>query len=132
MAQSLFQVGGNVGTSFGPLLAAWFIIPHGQRNILWFALLAVLSLLILSFVARWYGNHLETNRAATPTQLSSPISSHKLKTTMAILVALMFSKFVYMSSMHSFYSFFLIDKFGLSAAQAQSRLFILLAAVASL
>ena len=128
-AQSIFQVGGNVGTSFGPLLAAWFIIPHGQRSILWFALLAMVSFSILAFVAKWFANHLTTAPAAAPTKASA-VDSRTVTVSMAILVALMFSKFVYMSSMHSFYAFYLMDKFGMTAQRAQTDLFILLGAVA--
>ena len=130
MAQSLFQVGGNVGTSLGPLIAAWFIIPHGQRSILWFALLAVFSLAILSCVARWNGNHLEKTKAAPTTRSETSMDTMAITISMAILVALMFSKFVYMSAMHSFYAFYLIDKFSMSPSSAQTALFVLLGAVA--
>ena len=130
LAQSTFQVGGNVGTSFGPLLAAWFIIPHGQKSILWFALLAMASMTILGFVARWFANHLTTSAAAAKPTKASAVDSRTVTLSMAILVALMFSKFVYMSSMHSFYAFYLMDKFGMSAERAQIDLFILLGAVA--
>ena len=77
-AQSTFQVGGNVGTSFGPLLAAWFIIPNGQKSILWFALLAMASMTILAMVARWFANHLTTQRSASakPTSPSPLIQPH--------------------------------------------------------
>ncbi len=128
-AQSVFQVGGNVGTSFGPLLAAWFIIPHGQRSILWFALLAMVSFSILAFVAKWFANHLTTAPAFAPSKASA-VDSRTVTLSMTILVALMFSKFVYMSSMHSFYAFYLMDKFGMTAQRAQTDLFILLGAVA--
>jgi MFS transporter, FSR family, fosmidomycin resistance protein len=130
LAQSTFQVGGNVGTSFGPLLAAWFIIPHGQRTILWFALLAVASMAILAAVAKWFANHLTASAAISKPAPSSTFDSRTITISMAILVALMFSKFVYMSSMHSFYAFYLMDKFSMSAERAQIDLFILLGAVA--
>ena len=74
-AQSTFQVGGNVGTSFGPLLAAWFIIPHGQKSILWFALLAIASMTILGMVARWFANHLTTSAAAAKPTKASAVDS---------------------------------------------------------
>ncbi len=128
-AQSIFQVGGNMGTSFGPLLAAWFIIPYGQRSILWFALLAMVSFSILAFVAKWFANHLTTAPAFAPSKASA-VDSRTVTLSMTILVALMFSKFVYMSSMHSFYAFYLMDKFGMTAQRAQTDLFILLGAVA--
>lgn len=129
-AQSVFQVGGNVGTSFGPLLAAWFIIPNGQKSILWFALLAVASISILSFVARWFSNHLTASANTVAPTKSSTVDSRTITISMYILVALMFSKFVYMSSMHSFYAFYLMDKFSMSPSRAQIDLFILLGAVA--
>jgi MFS transporter, FSR family, fosmidomycin resistance protein len=129
-AQSTFQVGGNLGTSFGPLLAAWFILPNGQKSILWFAALAILSISILAMVARWFANHLEVHAARPKPAQASPLSGRMITFSLAILVALMFSKFVYMSSMHSFYAFYLMDKFGMTAERAQIDLFILLGAVA--
>jgi MFS transporter, FSR family, fosmidomycin resistance protein len=129
-AQSVFQVGGNVGTSFGPLLAAWFIIPHGQKSILYFSALAIASMSILGMVAKWFANHL--SQASTQKRLptTSNVDRRTVTLSMTILVALMFSKFVYMSSMHSFYAFYLMDKFGMTAQRAQTDLFILLGAVA--
>jgi MFS transporter, FSR family, fosmidomycin resistance protein len=128
-AQSVFQVGGNVGTSFGPLLAAWFIIPYGQKSILWFALLALVSFSILAMVAKWFVNHLST--APSSASVKAPaVGSRTVTISLAILIVLMFSKFVYMSSMHSFYAFYLMDKFGMTAQRAQTDLFILLGAVA--
>lgn len=130
MAQSLFQVGGNVGTSLGPLIAAFFILPYGQRNILWFALLAVASITILTLVARWFANHL-AETAAKPKPVKLPAASNRtVMLSLAILVALMLSKFVYMASLHSFYAFFLMDKFAIPAPRAQTYLFILLGSVA--
>lgn len=129
-AQSVFQVGGNVGTSFGPLLAAWFIIPYGQRSILWFALLAIASMSILAMVAKWFANHLSQTSLHTRATTTSNVDQRTITLSMSILVALMFSKFVYMSSMHSFYAFYLMDKFNMTAQRAQTDLFILLGAVA--
>jgi MFS transporter, FSR family, fosmidomycin resistance protein len=130
LAQSTFQVGGNLGTSFGPLLAAWFIIPNGQKSILWFSLLAVASITILGGVARWFAGHLNAAAAKPKQVVTQNFSSRTITISMAILVALMFSKFVYMSSMHSFYAFYLMDKFGMTAQRAQMDLFILLGSVA--
>jgi MFS transporter, FSR family, fosmidomycin resistance protein len=129
-AQSVFQVGGNVGTSFGPLLAAWFIIPHGQRSILWFALLAIVSMSILSVVAKWFGNHITASSTVAKPVVTSAVDQRTITISIAILAALMFSKFVYMASMHSFYAFYLMDKFGMTAQRAQIDLFILLGSVA--
>jgi MFS transporter, FSR family, fosmidomycin resistance protein len=129
-AQSTFQVGGNLGTSFGPLLAAWFILPNGQKSILWFAALAILSISVLSVVAKWFANHLEVSASQPKPALVSQLPNSMITRSLVILVALMFSKFVYMASMHSFYAFYLMDKFGMSASRAQFDLFILLGAVA--
>jgi FSR family fosmidomycin resistance protein-like MFS transporter len=130
LAQSTFQVGGNLGTSFGPLLAAWFIIPTGQRSILWFAALAIVSMTVLGFLARWFADHLSTTQIAKKSAVTSAVDKRTVITCISILVVLMFSKFVYMSSMHSFYAFYLMDKFGMTAQRAQTDLFILLGAVA--
>jgi FSR family fosmidomycin resistance protein-like MFS transporter len=130
MAQSIFQVGGNLGTSLGPLCAAFFILPRGQYMFLWFALLAVASISILSMVARWFTNHLAETSAKPPPAKSSHVDSRTVVLSLSILVALLLSKFVYMASLHSFYPFYLMDKFGMDAARAQTCLFILLGAVA--
>jgi MFS transporter, FSR family, fosmidomycin resistance protein len=130
MAQSVFQVGGNMGTSFGPLLAAWFIIPNGQKSILWFAALAIASMSILTVVAKWFRNHLTTAPTMVQPSKVGGVSSGMVVASIAILAALMFSKFVYMASMHSFYAFYLMDKFHVTAQRAQIDLFILLGAVA--
>jgi FSR family fosmidomycin resistance protein-like MFS transporter len=129
-AQSLFQVGGNIGSALGPLCAAYFILPHGQHIILWFAFLAVASITILGFVARWFASHLNAN-AAKPKAVRPPdISKRMVALSLAILVVLLFSKFVYIGGLHSFYPFFVMDKFGIPASQAQFHLFVLLGAIA--
>jgi MFS transporter, FSR family, fosmidomycin resistance protein len=97
---------------------------------LWFALLAMASMTILGFVARWFANHLNTTATAAKPTKSSGVDARTISISMTILVALMFSKFVYMSSMHSFYAFYLMDKFDMTAQRAQTDLFILLASVA--
>jgi MFS transporter, FSR family, fosmidomycin resistance protein len=129
MAQSLFQVGGNIGTSIGPLLAAGIVLQRGQASLAWFAGLAAVSIIILSGVGRWYSTHL-LQKKSSETILQSGLDQRTVKISLAILVALMFSKFVYMACMHSFYTFYLIDKFGVSTQAAQIYLFILLGAVA--
>jgi FSR family fosmidomycin resistance protein-like MFS transporter len=131
-AQSTFQVGGNVGTSIGPLLAAWFVIPHGQRSVMWFGALAVCAIGLLTHVSRWYAAHLAPGGGArTTAATASPLPRRTIIISLAILIALMFSKFVYTSSLGSFYTFYLIDTFGLSNKEAQFDLFIYLAAFAS-
>ncbi len=129
MAQSLFQVGGNVGTSIGPLLAAGIVLQRGQASLSWFVALAALSMAILTGVGRWYATHL-TQKRSTEAVRHSALSQRTINMSLAILVALMFSKFVYMACMHSFYTFYLIDKFGISTRDSQIYLFILLGSVA--
>jgi MFS transporter, FSR family, fosmidomycin resistance protein len=129
MAQSLFQVGGNIGTSIGPLLAAGIVLQRGQASLAWFAGLAAISFIILTGVGRWYSTHLN-NKKSSAAVLQSGLDQRTIKISLAILVALMFSKFVYMACMHSFYTFYLIEKFGVSTQAAQLYLFVLLGAVA--
>ena len=131
-AQSTFQVGGNVGTSIGPLLAAWFVIPHGQRSVVWFGVIALAAIGLLTYVSAWYSNHLAPGgkprkAAAAP----APMPNRTVVAALTVLLALMFSKFVYTSSMSSFYTFYLMGTFGLSTKEAQFDLFIYLAAFAA-
>ena len=131
-AQSLFQLGGNFGTSIGPLLAAFFVIPHGQGSVGWFAVLALVSVAILSYAANWYANHLSPKggpKRAAP--VAKPLPRRVIVTSLGVLLCLMFSKFVYTSSMSSFYTFYVMDTFGLTPEQAQVDLFIYLAAFAA-
>ncbi len=130
MAQSLFQVGGNIGTSLGPLLAAWFILPNGQRSILYFAALALVTMTVLSFVAKWFSAHLSNASTAPKPATSTNLDNSTIVFSLAILVALMFSKFVYLAGMHSFYVFYMEDKFGIAATRAQTYLFVLLGSIA--
>ena len=130
-AQSLFQVGGNVGSALGPLLAAGIIIGRGQGNIAWFALLVVVAIAVLARVSRWHSAHLAAlpRKAAAP--VASPLSQGRVLAALAVLALLVFSKYIYMSSLSSYYTFYLIDKFGLSVASAQMYLFLFRAAVAA-
>jgi MFS transporter, FSR family, fosmidomycin resistance protein len=131
-AQSLFQLGGNFGTAIGPLLAAFIVLPNGQRSVAWLAAIALASVAILAYAARWYAHHLSraggAQRAVTPTQ---PLPRRIIVTSLVILLCLMFSKFVYTSSLSSFYTFYLIDTFQLSDREAQIDLFIYLGAFAA-
>jgi MFS transporter, FSR family, fosmidomycin resistance protein len=130
-AQAVFQVGGNTGTAIGPLLAAVIVLPRGQGAIAWFALLAIAAIIILTLVARWYASQIhQQNSSRSGVAPTGPYSNGKVVFVLAILFALMFSKFVYTSSLHSFYSFYLIDHFKVSQQQAQIYLFILLGAIA--
>ncbi len=132
LAQSIFQVGGSTGSAIGPLLAAWIIIPHGQRSLAWFALAAVLAIAVLWNVSAWYkSQHLERSaqrKAAAP--VSSPVSSRRVVGSVIILLVLIFSKYFYLASISSYYSFYLIEKFHLPVQSAQLCLFVFLFAVA--
>jgi len=114
-AQSLFQVGGNAGTSFGPLLAALIIVPYGRGEVLWFSLVALTGIVVLTYVGHWYREN--THRLKTPTKTragTSALSSRKVFLAVAILIALVFSKYFYLTSMTSYYMFFLTEKFHFS------------------
>ena len=131
MAQSLFQVGGNIGTSLGPLLAAWIILPRGQASMVWFGFIALAAIGILSGVGRWYSHHLRPKNTPrfTPT-VGHNLSSRTVSLSLLVLLALMFSKFVYTSAFSSFYTFYLIDHFQVPVKDAQIYLFVYLGAFA--
>ncbi|MEO6929049.1 MAG: MFS transporter, partial [Casimicrobiaceae bacterium] len=129
LAQSLFQLGGNAGSAIGPLLAASLIAPFGQRSLLWLSPVALLGIVVLLQVSRWYSRH---HRSA-PARKAPPGASLPRKTvrrTLGVLLILTFSKYFYLASIGSFFTFFLIDKFGLSVQRAQLHLFLFLLAVA--
>jgi MFS transporter, FSR family, fosmidomycin resistance protein len=130
LAQSLFQVGGNFGTSLGPLLAAWIIIPHGQPSIAWFSLAALVGIVILFNVGRWYRDHPSSKKARTSTPHAA-LPRGRIAMAISVLVLLVFSKYFYLASINSYLTFYLIDKFHLSVQSAQVHLFIFLAAVAA-
>ena len=131
LAQSLFQVGGNAGSAVGPLLAALVIVPHGQRSILAFSAVALLGVMILTMVGRWQGRN--THRMRPKRAVSASGAAFPKRTVviaLAVLVALTFSKYVYLASLTSYYTFYLIDRFHVSVQESQYYLFVLLAAVA--
>ena len=131
LAQSLFQTGGNLGTSLGPLLAAFVVLPRGQGSVAWFSVVAVAGILILSRIGRWYrASGMAVPRSARPPgHVDRPRS--EVRRVLAILLALVFSKYVYVSSFGSYYMFFLIDRFGVSVHSEQLHLFAFLGAVAA-
>jgi MFS transporter, FSR family, fosmidomycin resistance protein len=133
MAQSVFQVGGNFGTALGPLLAAFIVLPYGQHTIIWFSLVALLAMVLLAGIGSWYGKTLKVNRAAPGKEREAiaEMTHGKVGRTIAILMALTFSKQFYLVSITSFYIFYLIHTFGLSVQSAQLYLFVFLAAVAA-
>ncbi len=131
-AQSLFQVGGNAGTSLGPLLAAGIIVRYGRQHVLWFTLLAFAGMIILARVGNWYQQHLNERRASKSADVHHhPVASSQVPLLLGILLCLMFSKFFYLASMTNYYTFYLIQKFGLSVPQSQVYLFVFLFAVAA-
>ena len=130
-AQSFFQVGGNLGTSLGPLLAAWIVLPYGQRSALWFVSIAVLSIMLLTYVGRWYSHHLGPSKKSIVTAAPSNLPTSKIVMTLFILLCLMFSKFVYTASLSSFLTFYLMEKFKITADHSQYYLFVYLFAFAA-
>ncbi|HEY6902043.1 MAG TPA: MFS transporter [Puia sp.] len=133
MAQSLFQVGGNAGASLGPFLAAQIIAPYGQSRILWFCLFALLAIGILIQTGAWYSRNLDRRaKKASSTAATAPaIPRGRVILALSVLLILIFSKYFYMSSMSSYYTFFLMDKFHVSVQHSQMMLFLFLFAVAA-
>ena len=132
LAQSIFQVGGNAGSAIGPLLAALIIVPYGQQQILWFSLLALLAIIILYQIGKWYTANMQLIQPkASAAAAASRLPQRQITLAVIILLVLIFSKYFYLASMSSYYTFFLIDKFHVSVQQAQVHLFIFLAAVAA-
>jgi FSR family fosmidomycin resistance protein-like MFS transporter len=137
MAQSVFQVGGNIGSAMGPLLAAFLVLPRGQLSVAWCSLVALLAMIVLYQVGGWYQQHrpASTIRTATspaPPEIGRPgLSRHRIFVAVGVLVALIFSKYFYLASLSSYYTFYLISKFGVSVRAAQIDLFIFLGSVAA-
>lgn len=132
LAQSIFQVGGNSGTAIGPLLVILVVIPYGQTHILWFLILALLAIVVLSQIARWYKKHLIFRKANKIKVLEYPprLRKKQVKGAIGILLVLIFSKYIYMTSISSYFTFYLIHKFGVSIPQSQFYLFLFFGSVA--
>ena len=134
LAQSLFQVGGNLGGSLGPLLAAVFVAPYGRRHIALFTILAFTAIMVMIPVGHWYKSFLLRLRKAEgetlKTSVSRPLPMGKTVFSIAILLILIFSKYIYMASLNSYYTFYLIHKFGVSVQASQLYLFVFLIATA--
>jgi MFS transporter, FSR family, fosmidomycin resistance protein len=132
LAQSLFQVGGNTGSSLGPLLAAWIIVPHGRGSVAWFSLAALLAIVVLLQVGRWYRrHHVARSKSASRHMTLVSLSRSQVVGALGILGLLIFSKYFYLASLSSYYTFYLIHKFGVSVQSAQVHLFAFLFAVAA-
>jgi FSR family fosmidomycin resistance protein-like MFS transporter len=130
-AQSLFQVGGNFGSAIGPLLAALVVLNLGQGSIAIFSLAAMLGMVVLWKVGRWYGTHGQTRlKAASRAHGHLPLPRGRVAGSIAILLTLIFSKYFYLASITSFFTFYLVERFGVSVQAAQIHLFVFLGAVA--
>jgi FSR family fosmidomycin resistance protein-like MFS transporter len=130
LAQSIFQVGGNAGSAMGPLLAAWVILPQGQTSLAWFTIAAVIAIAVLARVGAWYKiHHIDRPKAHHPA-VPSPVSPARVRWSIAVLVLLIFSKYFYVASITSYFSFYLIEKFQVSVRTAQVYLFVFLLAMA--
>lgn len=132
MAQSVFQVGGNAGSAVGPLLAALIIYPHGQQSVAWFSVAAVIAIVVLYKIGGWYkvqqAVHAAKAKAAPKT---AALPRRTVVTAMLVLMMLVFSKYFYLTSLTSYYTFYLMSKFHLSVQAAQLHLFVFLFAVAA-
>lgn len=133
LAQSVFQVGGNTGSSLGPLLAAFIVVPRGQGSIAWFSVAALLGIIVLTQVGNWYERNSFRVRKFVAEGLGrhAEVSSRKIAVSIVILIALVFSKYFYLVSLTSYYTFYLMSKFHVSVKSAQIHLFIFLGAVAA-
>lgn len=130
LAQSIFQLGGNAGTAIGPLLVALIVVPNSQHYIFWFAIVAIIALIVLSRIAFWYQSHLNLRAKKKPVIDLPNISQTKIVISVIILLVLIFSKFFYMAGMSSYFTFYLMEKFGLSVQDAQFHLVIFLTSCA--
>jgi FSR family fosmidomycin resistance protein-like MFS transporter len=131
LAQSVFQVGGNFGSALGPLLAASVVLPRGQAGLAWFAIAAAGGMVIMTGLGRWYRGQGHARRPSTRTRLPPLITSTKTRLAMAILVVLIFSKYIYLASITNYYPFYLMHRFGLTIQSAQICQFVFFAAVAT-
>ncbi|QEM92771.1 MFS transporter [Kosakonia radicincitans] len=131
LAQSIFQVGGNFGASLGPLLAAVIVAPYGKGNVAWFVLAALLAIIVLMQVSRWYAAQHHVNKGKKIAAVNNPLPRNKVVLAVCILLILIFSKYFYMASISSYFTFYLMHKFDLSVQNAQMHLFIFLFAVAA-
>ena len=133
MAQSIFQIGGNVGRAIGPVAVALIVIPHGQGSIRWFALLAVIAIWVLAKIGRWYKKQIELygrNKSKFDIENVSHLSRHQIIVALLVLLVLMFSKDFYTANIQSYLTFYMIDKFGLSVTASQYVLFAFLVSTA--
>lgn len=134
LAQSIFQLGGNAGSAIGPLLAALIVAPYGQSNVIWFCLAALLGIIVLFRISNWYSGQLilrASKKINIKDEVNHTLSKKRIVFSLSILLILIFSKYFYLASITSYYTFFLIGKFHLSVQQSQIYLFAFLGAVAA-
>ncbi len=133
LAQSLFQVGGNAGSAIGPLLAAFIVLPHGQRSLSWFSLAPIVAITVLWRVGGWYGRRTKTSAGSRAGDHAAHhhLTQAQVTRALAVLLILVFSKYIYLASLSTFYTFYLIETFGVSVRNAQLLLFVFLGAVAA-
>jgi FSR family fosmidomycin resistance protein-like MFS transporter len=131
MAQSMFQVGGNVGTAVGPLLAAFVVVGMGRPSLLWFSLIALVAMVLLTWLGKWHAQHrAAAARRPAPVPKGPPLPRNTIIMALVVLALLTFSKNIYTAAIGSYYTFFVIDRFGLTAQESQLMLFLFLAAMA--
>ena len=131
LAQSVFQVGGNAGSAMGPLLAAFIVVPGGQGRVAWFSGVALLAMLVLFNIGRWYRGQVSSVRTRARAAVAGvSLPRARVAVTIGILLTLLFSKYFYMASLNSYFTFYLIHRFGVSVESAQLHLFAFMAAVA--
>jgi FSR family fosmidomycin resistance protein-like MFS transporter len=130
LAQSFFQVGGNAGSALGPLLAALIVLPHGQHSVAWVSIAALLGMIVLGRVDGWYSAHVKARAKRAAPVHDTGLSKGKIGLAVTILLLLVFSKYFYLASITSYFTFYLIDKFHVSVGTSQLYLFIFLGAVA--
>jgi FSR family fosmidomycin resistance protein-like MFS transporter len=132
LAQSLFQVGGNTGSAIGPLVAAFIVLPRGQSSVAWFSVAALLAMAVLYKVGRWYLRRgLPAGSPRSREAPAHPGPPGKVRLALAVLITLIFSKYIYLASITSYFTFYLIHRFGVSVQSAQLHLFVFLGAVAA-
>ncbi len=133
LAQSLFQVGGNAGSAIGPLLAAFIVLPHGQGALTWFAVAPVAAIAVLWRVGGWYGRRVRrpSHHLPQPHAVHHHLSRAQVVRALVVLLVLVFSKYIYLASLSTFYTFYLIETFNVSVRSAQLHLFVFLGAVAA-
>ncbi len=131
LAQAIFQVGGNAGTAIGPLLAAFIVVPRGQGSVGWFSLAALIGMIILWRVGVWYSRYSARTASRRKTSRELTLPRGRVALSIAVLISLVFAKHIYMAGISSYYTFFLIEKFGVSVQQSQILLFVFLGSVAA-